>query len=64
MRALPPKMVQVLTHIAPLFSERVFRHARVLFIGAILARAPGRSVPPCVRWPWTESLLLHAVPGR
>jgi hypothetical protein len=39
-RTLPPKMVQALTPFAPLFSERVFRHARVLLIGAILA--PGR----------------------
>jgi len=27
MRALPPKMVQVLASFAPLFSKRVFRHA-------------------------------------
>jgi hypothetical protein len=40
MRALPPKMVQVLAPFAPLFSKRVFRHAQVLLIGAILA--PGR----------------------
>ena len=37
MRTLPPKMVQALAPFAPLFSERVFRHARVLLIGAILA---------------------------
>ena len=37
---LPPKMVQVLAPFAPLFSKRVFRHAQVLLIGAILA--PGR----------------------
>jgi MFS family permease len=36
-RTLPPKMVQALTPFAPLFSKRVFRHARVLLIGAILA---------------------------
>ena len=40
LRTLPPKMVQALAPFAPLFSERVFRHARVLLIGAILA--PGR----------------------
>jgi hypothetical protein len=40
MRTLPPKMVQALAPFAPLFSERVFRHARMLLIGAILA--PGR----------------------
>jgi hypothetical protein len=36
MRTLPPKMVQALVPFAPLFSERVFRHARVLLMGAIL----------------------------
>jgi hypothetical protein len=40
MRALPPKMVQVLAPFVPLFSKRVFRHAQVLLMGAILA--PGR----------------------
>jgi hypothetical protein len=30
MRALQPKMVQVLTPFAPLFSKRVFGHDRVL----------------------------------
>src|SRR5215207_9797633 len=55
MRALPPKMVQVLAPFAPLFSKRVFRHAQVLLIGAFpQLRAPGRSVPPCVRWAWTR----------
>ena len=33
-------MVQALAPFAPLFSKRVFRHAQVLLIGAILA--PGR----------------------
>jgi DDE superfamily endonuclease len=48
MRTLPPKMVQALTPFAPLFSERVFRHARVLLIGAILA--PGaRTVSSALR---------------
>ena len=37
MRTLPPKMVQVLVPFTPLFSKRVFRHAQVLLIGAILA---------------------------
>jgi hypothetical protein len=47
-RTLPPKMVQALAPFAPLFSERVFRHARVLFIGAILA--PGaRTVSSALR---------------
>jgi DDE superfamily endonuclease len=40
MRALPPKMVQVLAPFVPLFSKRVFKHAQVLLMGAILA--PGR----------------------
>jgi hypothetical protein len=40
MRTLPPKMVQVLTPFALLFSKRVWQHAQVLLIGAILA--PGR----------------------
>jgi hypothetical protein len=39
-RTLPPKMVQALAPFAPLFSKRVWRHAQVLLIGAILA--PGR----------------------
>jgi DDE superfamily endonuclease len=48
MRALPPKMVQVLASFAPLFSKRVFRHAQVLLIGAILA--PGaRTVSSALR---------------
>jgi hypothetical protein len=48
MRTLPPKMVQALAPFAPLFSERVFRHARVLLIGAILA--PGaRTVSSALR---------------
>ncbi len=40
MRTLPPKMVQALAPFAPLFSERVWRHAQLLLVGAILA--PGR----------------------
>ena len=48
MRTLPPKMVQALAPFAPLFSERVFRHARVLLIGTILA--PGvRTVSSALR---------------
>jgi hypothetical protein len=47
-RALPPQMVQVLAPFVPLFSKRVFRHARVLLIGAILA--PGtRTVSSALR---------------
>ena len=41
-------MVQALAPFAPLFSERVFRHARVLLIGAILT--PGaRTVSSALR---------------
>jgi hypothetical protein len=40
LRTLPPKMVQVLAPFAPLFSKRVWQHARLLLMGAILA--PGR----------------------
>jgi hypothetical protein len=37
---LPPKMVLVLAPFAPLFSKRVWQHAQLLLMGAILA--PGR----------------------
>jgi hypothetical protein len=37
MRALPPKMVQALAPFVPLFSKRVWQHAQVLLMGAILA---------------------------
>jgi len=40
LRTLPTVMIRVLTSFAPLFSERVFQHAQVLLVGAILA--PGR----------------------
>ena len=40
MRTLPPKMVQVLAPFAPLFSKRVWQHAQLLLVGAILA--PGK----------------------
>ena len=40
MRTLPTEMIRVLAPLAPLFSERVFRHVQVLLAGAILA--PGR----------------------
>jgi hypothetical protein len=41
-------MVQALAPFAPLFSERVFRHARVLLVGAILA-AGARTVSSALR---------------
>lgn len=48
MRTLPPKMVQALAPFAPLFSKRVWQHAQVLLIGAILA--PGtRTVSSALR---------------
>src|SRR5215210_325909 len=40
MRTLPPTMVQALAPFAPLFSKRVWQHAQLLLVGAILA--PGR----------------------
>jgi hypothetical protein len=40
MRTLPTQMIRLLAPFAPLFSERVFEHVRVLLAGAILA--PGR----------------------
>jgi hypothetical protein len=39
-RTLPPQMVQLLAPFAPLFSKRVWRHAQLLLVGAILA--PGK----------------------
>ncbi len=50
MRTLPTEMIRVLAPFAPLFSERVFEHVRVLLAGAILA--PGRR---------TVSSALHAM---
>jgi hypothetical protein len=48
MRTLPPQMVQVLAPFAPLFSRRVWQHARLLLVGAILA--PGaRTVGSALR---------------
>ena len=48
MHTLPTTMIRALAPFAPLFSERVFRHARVLLIGAILA--PGdRTVSSALR---------------
>jgi hypothetical protein len=37
MRTLPPKMVQALAPFAPLFSKRIWQHAQLLLVGAILA---------------------------
>ena len=48
MRTLPPKMVQVLASFASLFSKRVWRHAQVLLMGAILAPG-GRTVSSALR---------------
>jgi hypothetical protein len=48
MRTLPPKMVQALVPFAPLFSRRVWQHAQLLVVGAILA--PGaRTVSSALR---------------
>jgi len=40
MITLPPEMMLILTHFAPVFSERVWDWAQVLVAGAILA--PGK----------------------
>ena len=40
MRTLPKEMIGVLAPFAPLFSERVFQHVKLLLAGAILA--PGK----------------------
>ncbi len=50
MRTLPPKMVQMLAPFTPLFSKRIWQHAQLLLVGAILA--PGRR---------TVSSALHAM---
>ena len=42
MRTLQPKMVQALVPFAPLFSKRVWQHAQLLVVGAILA--PGKRI--------------------
>ena len=48
MPTLPPKMVQALLPFVPLFSKRVWQHAQLLVVGAILA--PGkRSVASALR---------------
>jgi hypothetical protein len=46
MRALPEPMIRLLLPFAPLFSRRVWVHAQLLVMGAILA--PGRQTcaPP------------------
>jgi hypothetical protein len=46
--SLPPLFVALFRPFAPLFSDRVWRHAQVLLLGAILA--PGRrTVTSCLR---------------
>lgn len=48
MLSLPPLFVSLLNTLAPLFSDRVWRHAQVLLIGALLT--PGqRTVTSCLR---------------
>jgi hypothetical protein len=48
MPSLPPEMIVLLAPFAQLFSERVWLHAQVLVLGALLA--PGkRTVTSCVR---------------
>ena len=50
MGPLPPTIIQLMSHFAPLFSPRVWPHAQVLLTGAILA--PGKR---------TVSALLHVM---
>ncbi len=46
--SLPPLFVTVLAGFAPLFSDRVWCHAQLLAVGALLA--PGkRTVTSCLR---------------
>jgi hypothetical protein len=53
-RTLPTAMIRVLTPFAPLFSKRVWQHAQVLLMGAILA--PGkRTVAAALRAMGLES---------
>ncbi|MCW5969180.1 MAG: transposase [Blastocatellales bacterium] len=48
MLTLPAELLPLIVEFAPLFSKRVWRHAQVLLIGAILA--PGkRTVTSCLR---------------
>ena len=48
MPSLPVELIVLLAPFAQLFSDRVWRHAQVLVVGAILA--PGkRTVRSCVR---------------
>jgi hypothetical protein len=54
-RTLPTRMIRVLAPFAPLFSKRVWQHAQLLLMGAILA--PGRRTvgsQPCARSGWTS----------
>jgi hypothetical protein len=48
MRTLPTAMIAVLAPFAPLFSKRVWQHAQVLLMGAILAPGP-RTVGSALR---------------
>ena len=60
MRTLPNTMIRVLAPFAPLFSERVFEHVRVLLAGAILA--PGkRTVSSALRAPWDWSSIRTSI---
>ena len=62
MPSLPPEMIVLLAPFAQLFSDRVWLHAQVLVLGAILA--PGkRTVSSCLRvmgLAWEEP--LHQLP--
>ena len=45
---LPPEMVALLAAFAPLFSQRVWDHAQLLIVGAILAKGK-RTVTSALR---------------
>ena len=67
MPSLPPEMIVVLAPFAQLFSDRVWLHAQVLVLGALLA--PGnRTVSSCLRvmgWAWEEHFTnYHRVLNR
>jgi hypothetical protein len=56
MPTLPPKMVQALASIAPLFSKRLWQNAQVLLMGAFpQPQVCELSALPCGRWAWPNT---------
>lgn len=47
MPSLPPEMIVLLAPFTQLFSDRVWLHAQVLVVGALLAPGNGRSPAVC-----------------